>query len=152
MATSASLIQLQKMIGREVSVSDWLEVTQERINRFAEATGDRQWIHVDPERASKESPYKATIAHGFLTLSLLSVMAAGVRLPNTRMAINYGLERVRFPSAVPSGSMIRSHFTLKTAERNGEALRVVWAVTVERQGSEKPCCVAEWVVQYYMVV
>lgn len=150
MATGASLTDLQRMIGREVSVSDWVEVTQERISRFAEATGDRQWIHVDPERARKESPYKSTIAHGFLTLSLLSVMAAGVRLPNTRLAINYGLERVRFPSAVLSGSKIRGRFTLKSAEQSGKAVKAVWAVTVEREGAEKPCCVAEWVVQYYL--
>ncbi len=144
-----SLDQLRDFLGREVGVSDWLEVTQERIRQFAEATEDRQWIHIDPERASKESPYGTTIAHGFLTLSLLSPLAAPVRVPGVRMAVNYGVERVRFPSAVPAGSRIRARFKLSALEDLGKAVMVTWSVTVERQGGEKPCCVADWIMVLY---
>ena len=149
-STIRDLNHLREMAGREIAASDWLEVTQERINSFAEATEDRQWIHTDPERARKESPYGITIAHGFLTLSLLSPLAAAVRVPGLRMAINYGLERVRFVSAVPAGSRIRARFTLRSVEDSaGGAVKALWAVTVERQGADKPCCVAEWLILYY---
>ncbi len=144
------LNHLREMVGREVGASDWLEVTQQRINQFAEATGDPQWIHTDPERAAKESPYKTTIAHGFLTLSLLSPLAAVVKVPGLRMAINYGLEKVRFVSAVPSGSRIRARFTLRSMEDGpGGAARAQWSAVVEREGADKPACVAEWLVLYY---
>ena len=139
-------------IGQEIAVSDWLPITQERIQQFADATGDHQWIHVDAERAAAESPYQATIAHGFLTLSLLSTLARGtMRFGALRMAINYGLNRVRFVSAVPSGARIRGRFTPTAVESVADAIQVVWTIHVEREGGDKPCLVAEWLVRYYPV-
>jgi acyl dehydratase len=141
---------LTDYVGKEVGVSGWLEISQERINQFAEATGDRQWIHVDPERAAKESPFKTTIAHGFLTLSLLSELGKlALSVGGVRMGINYGLNRVRFVSPVPSGARIRGRFTLTTLEEIKGGVQATWNVTVERDGSDKPCCVAEWLVRYY---
>ena len=144
-----SLRQLRELVGQEVGVSDWIEVTQERINRFSETAEDRQWIHVDAERARKESPYGTTIAHGFLTLSLLTPMAAAVRVPGIRMGVNYGADRVRFPAPVPAGSRIRARFTLGALEDIPGGVKATWKATVERQGGEKPCCVADWIVLYY---
>src|SRR5262245_10140094 len=146
-----SLEELRSLTGREVAVSDWFEVTQDRINLFADATGDHQWIHVDVERAKTESPYRATIAHGFLTLSLLSQLMAEtikIKLP-IRMGINYGLNKVRFPSAVPAGSNIRARAVLQSLEEIAGGQQLVWNITVEREGGDKPCCVAEWLVRYY---
>jgi len=131
-------------------VSDWLEVSQERIDQFAEASEDRQWIHLDRERAAHESPFKMTIAHGFLTLSLLSALARlALSVGGVRMGINYGLNRVRFVSPVPAGARIRGRFTLATLEGIKGGVQSTWNVTVEREGSDKPCCVAEWLVRYY---
>jgi acyl dehydratase len=142
---------LRPMVGQEVAVSDWLEVTQERINLFAEATEDRQWIHTEPERAARESPFKTTIAHGFLTLSLLSeLMKRAVSVGGLRMAINYGLNRVRFVSPVPAGARIRGRFTLAAVEEISGGMQATWSVTVEREGGNKPACVAEWLVRYYI--
>jgi acyl dehydratase len=136
--------------GREVATSDWLTITQERISQFAEATGDHQWIHVDTERAAKESPSKTTIAHGFLTLSLLSsLLRDAVQFTGLRMAINYGLNRVRFVSPVPAGSRIRAHIVCGSVEEVADGFQVAWAITVEREGESKPACVAEWLVRYY---
>jgi acyl dehydratase len=137
-------------VGRELGVSDWHQVTQERINEFADATGDRQWIHIDTARAAIESPFKTTIAHGFLTLSLASSLLRGaLQFNGARMAINYGLNRVRFMAPVPSGSRVRGRFALASVEETGGAVQAIWQVTIEREGSEKPCCVAEWLVRYY---
>jgi acyl dehydratase len=137
-------------IGQEVAVSGWLEVTQARIDRFAEATGDRQWIHVDRERAAAESPYKTVIAHGFLTLSLLSALIGdAIRFTGLRLAINYGLNRVRFVAPVPAGSRVRARFTPAAVEEIADAVQVTWQVMIEREHGDKPCCVAEWVVRYY---
>jgi acyl dehydratase len=145
-----SLGELAKHIALEVAVSDWLEVSQERINQFAEATEDRQWIHVDPERAARESPFKETIAHGFLTLSLLSELGKrAMSVGGVRMGINYGLNRVRFVSPVPAGSRIRGRFTLAVLEEIKGGVQATWNVTVERDGGDRPCCVAEWLVRYY---
>ncbi len=145
-----SITALREQVGQEVATSDWLEVSQERINQFAESTEDRQWIHVDPERAARESPFKETIAHGFLTLSLLSELGKrAMSVGGVRMGINYGLNRVRFVSPVPAGSRIRGRFTLATVEEINGGVQATWNVTVEREGSEKPCCVAEWLVRYY---
>jgi acyl dehydratase len=142
---------LREHIGREVATSDWLEVSQERINEFAEATEDRQWIHVDPERAARESPFKETIAHGFLTLSLLSeLMKRAVMVGGLRMGINYGLNRVRFVSPVPAGSRIRGRFMLSALEEIKGGAQATWNVTIEREGGDKPCCAAEWLVRYYV--
>ena len=136
--------------GRELAVTPWFEVAQERIDRFADATEDHQWIHVDRERAQHESPYGATIAHGFLTLSLLSrFMREALEVGGLRMAVNYGLNRVRFPSPVRSGSRVRARIVLKSVRELSEAVEATYSATIESEGSEKPCCVAEWLVRYY---
>jgi acyl dehydratase len=146
-----SIKELGNHVGQEVAVSDWFEVTQERINRFAEATEDRQWIHTDPERAARESPYHTTIAHGFLTLSLLSKLAMStMSVGGIAMGINYGLNRVRFIAPVPAGVRIRGRFTLAALEEIKGGAQATWNVTVEREGGDKPCCVAEWLVRYYV--
>lgn len=146
-----SVEKLGAHAGHEVAVSDWLEVTQERINQFAEATGDRQWIHTDPARAARESPFKETIAHGFLTLSLLSeLMMQTVSVGGVRMGLNYGLNRVRFIAPVPAGARIRARFVLAGVEAINDGVQATWSVTVEREGGDKPCCAAEWLVRYYV--
>jgi acyl dehydratase len=142
---------LKTFVGREIAVTDWFEVTQDRIQQFAEVTEDRQWIHVDRERARRESPYGDTIAHGFLTLSLLSCFlkqAVEIR-SGVRMGVNYGLNRVRFPAPVRAGSQIRARFTLQSLQELPGCTEAVFSVTVESQDVTKPCCVAEWVVRYY---
>jgi acyl dehydratase len=145
-----SLEFLRERVGQEVAASDWVEVTQARIDGFAEATGDRQWIHVDPARAAAESPFRTTIAHGFLTLSLVSMLAhRAMTLPRGRMAVNYGLNKVRFVSPVPSGSRVRGRFTpLDVTDLDGAA-QITWEIVVEREGSTKPVMTAEWIVRYY---
>jgi acyl dehydratase len=144
------LDELREQIGREVAVSEWFTVTQERIDKFAEATGDDQWIHVDAERAARQSPDGATIAHGFLTLSLIgTLLRDAIPLEGVRMAMNYGSNRARFMAPVIAGSRIRGRFVVASVEASGEAVKVVWNVTVERCSSDKPCCVAEWIVLYY---
>jgi acyl dehydratase len=146
-----SLIELETYVGREVAVSDWFDITQERINLFADATEDRQWIHIDPERAARESPFKETIAHGFLTLSLLTELGKrAMSVGGVRMGINYGLNRVRFVRPVPAGSHIRGRFKLSAVEQITGGVQATWNVTVEREGSDKPCCIAEWLVRYYV--
>ena len=146
------LSSLGDRVGQEVAVSDWLTIAQERVNQFADATGDRQWIHVDPARAAVDSPFKATIAHGFLTLSLVSaLLRSAIELRGVRMAINYGVNRVRFVAPVPTGSRIRGRFTLGAVEAAGGGRQATWQITVERDGGDKPCLVAEWLVRYYAV-
>src|SRR6202167_2135983 len=139
-------------VGRELTVTDWFAIPQDRIQQFAEATEDRQWIHVDRGRAERESPYGTTIAHGFLTLSLLSrFMKEAIQIRGgVRMSVNYGLNRVRFPSAVRADSKIRVRFILQSLKDVPDALEAVFDAKVEVQGSDKPCCVAEWVVRYYI--
>ncbi len=146
----ASLAELKDRVGQEIVVSDWLEVTQARLDRFAEATGDQQWIHVDPERAARESPFGSTIAHGFLTLSLLSkFLVDSLRFGNARMGVNYGLNRVRFTAPVPVGSRIRAHLTVANVEDIEGGVQITWDVRVEREGSERPCLIAEWLTRRY---
>ncbi|HSB18936.1 MAG TPA: MaoC family dehydratase [Anaeromyxobacteraceae bacterium] len=146
---SVGIEELEKRVGQEVLVSPWIEVTQERIDRFAEATDDRQWIHVDRERA-RSSPFGGTIAHGFLTLSLLPKLAEQLAsLADRKMGINYGLNKLRFTSPVPSGSRIRARFTLARLERLEGAVQLTWGVVVEREGSDRPCLIAEWLVRQY---
>lgn len=143
--------ELPGLVGQVVGVSDWFTVTQERINAFAEVTEDRQWIHCDADRARAESPYGTTIAHGFLTLSLLShLLAQAVRVngPFSRI-INYGLNRVRFPAAVPAGGRVRARCTLQAAEPVPGGLQVTWAVMVECDGQPKPAMVAESLARFY---
>jgi acyl dehydratase len=143
---------LKALIGQEIAVTDWFNVTQERIEQFADATLDHQWIHVDVERARRESPFKAPIAHGFLTLSLLPYfMHQALEIKRgVRMGVNYGLNRVRFVSPVRAGSNIRARIVLQSLKDvPPDAMEAVFNATVEVQGGEKPCCVAEWVVRYY---
>ena len=148
--TVVSLTDLDELVGREVATSDWLVITQERINAFADATGDHQWIHLDTERARAETPFGATIAHGFLTLSLLSaLMRDAVTVDGPRMTLNYGLNRVRFVSPVPSGSRVRARIALATIDDLGDSIQATWTVTIEREGGDKPALVAEWIVRYY---
>ncbi len=145
-----TLASLREQTGQEVAVSKWFLITHERIDLFAEATEDRQWIHLDQKRAERESPYGVTVAHGFLTLSMLSHLSRNVlEVEGTRLRVNYGLNRVRFPAAVEMGSFIRARFTLIGVKDFAEGADLTLAVTIEMQGSEKPCCVAEWIVRYY---
>jgi len=142
---------LKEMVGREIGVTEWFRVTQERIGQFAEATEDRQWIHIDRARATNESPYGTTIAHGFLTLSLTShFMSEAIRIESgVRLAVNYGLNRVRFPSAVRADSRIRARVALLALKELPDSVEATYAVTMESEQSEKPCCVAEWIVRFY---
>jgi acyl dehydratase len=146
-----SLQSLKDYVGQEIATTDWLRVTQDRIQQFAEATGDRQWIHVDPERARRESPYGATIAHGFLTLSLMSqFMREAIQLPgNVRQTINYGLNRVRFPAPVRAGEKIRARVRLQSCRELPDSVVAIFDITIETEGAEKPSCVAEWILRYY---
>jgi acyl dehydratase len=142
---------LKEYVGKEIGASDWLVITQDRIDRFAEATEDRQWIHVDRERAKRESPYGSAIAHGFLTLSLISFFTKQVIQirGGIRLTVNYGLNRVRFPFPVREGSRIRAHISLLSFKETADAHEAVFVCSVECEGSDKPCCVAEWIVRYY---
>jgi acyl dehydratase len=142
---------LKSLIGEEVAASDWVEVTQSRINDFADATGDHQWIHIDVERAKTDSPFQTTIAHGFLTLSLLPQLAAqALKVEGDfKMGINYGLNRLRFVSPVPAGSRVRARFVLQSVEDFAGGVQIAWMVTCETEGGSKPALVAEWLVRYY---
>ena len=144
------LTELAGLVGQEVGLSDWLLVDQARIQRFADATDDQQWIHTSPERAAA-GPFGGTIAHGFLTLSLLPVFFdTGFKVTETRMGINYGLNKVRFPAPVPVNSRLRAHLKLLASEPiDQQGLQMTWEVTVEREGSSKPVCVAESLARRY---
>jgi acyl dehydratase len=144
------LVRLRELAGQDIGASDWVVVDQHRITAFADATGDHQWIHVDAARAAAETPFGTTIAHGFLTLSLVSaLMRNAVAIGGLRMTINYGLNRVRFVSPVPAGARIRALIRLADVAEAADATQATWHVTVEREGSGKPCLVAEWLVRYY---
>ena len=146
----ASLAELKTLVGQEVAVSDWVEITQERVNQFAEATGDLQWIHLDVERCKRESPFGGPIAHGFLTLSLLPMlMQSSLRMTDVRMGVNYGLNKVRFPAPVPVGSRVRSRTTVLSVEDIEGGAQVTWQVVIEREGGDKPVCVAESISRRY---
>ena len=150
MRSIASVEELRSLVGQEVAVTDWLAITQERVNQFAEATGDHQWIHLDVERSRKESPYGTTIAHGFLTLSLLPlIMQSAVSMPASKLSVNYGLNKVRFPAPVPVGSKLRGRLFLKDVEDIEGGVQVSWTVTIEREGGDKPVCVAESIARRY---
>ncbi|MGH8809530.1 MAG: MaoC family dehydratase [Noviherbaspirillum sp.] len=146
----ASVEELKGLVGQEVAVTDWFGISQERVNLFAEATGDHQWIHLDVERCRKESPYGGTIAHGFLTLSLLPmIMQSAVSVRMTKMAVNYGLNKVRFMAPVPVGSRVRGRMTLQEVEDIEGGAQVAWKVTIEREGADKPVCIAESIARHY---
>lgn len=150
MKTFETLADLADCVGQEVAVSDWLTITQEQVNQFAQATGDHQWIHVDVEKA-RAGPFGAPIAHGFLTLSLLPVfLESSFEIRQSGMGVNYGLNRVRFTAPVPVGSRLRGRLTLLATEpiEHG-GLQMIWSVVVEREGAEKPVCVAEALVRRY---
>lgn len=142
--TTTTLAELPALKGQVLGVSDWFEVTQDRVNTFADATGDHQWIHVDPERAAAESPFGAPVAHGFLTLSLFVPMWSQVLVvTDVTMGVNYGLNKVRFPAPVPVGSRIRLTATLLDVEEVKGGLQLVAAGVIEREGTDKPVCVLE---------
>ena len=147
--------ELKAWVGKEGAVSDWLTITQERINQFAEFSEDSQWIHVDVERAQRESPFKAPIAHGFLTVALLTRLlrdAVAVRVPS-KLLVNYGFNRLRFPSPVPAGSRIRAHVTVNAVSHVDSGVdggvEVAWGVLVEIEGQPKPALAAEWLLRIY---
>ena len=148
--TSLSLRSLESMVGKDVGVSPWVEIPQSRIDQFAEATGDFQWIHVDQEKA-KNSPFGGTIAHGFLTLSMLPKLTESTfEFSDRRMGVNYGLNKVRFTAPVPAGAKIRGRFTLAKYEKiDGNGVQTTWSVVIEREGSDKPVCVAESISRHY---
>jgi acyl dehydratase len=146
----ATLAELQSLVGQELGVSEWITVDQQRINLFADATGDHQWIHVDVERA-KAGPFGTTVAHGFLTLSLLPEMSASAfDIDESKMGVNYGLNRVRFMSPVPAGSRLRGHFKLQSFEPIAGGAQMVVEVTMELEGASKPACVAESIVRRFV--
>lgn len=145
-----NLEELKSLIGQEISVSDWLALEQPRVNQFAEATGDHQWIHLDVERSQRESPFGGTIAHGFLTLSLIpQFLEQSVNMADVKMALNYGLNKVRFPAPVRVGSRLRARLQVLAVEDITDGAQVTWQVTVEAEGVDKPVCVAELITRRY---
>lgn len=150
MRNIASVEELKSLVGQEIAITDWTEISQERVNLFAEATGDYQWIHLDAERCRTESPYGTTIAHGFLTLSLLPIlMQQAISMPESKLSVNYGLNKVRFPAPVPVGSRIRGRITPLKVEDIEGGIQTTWQVTIEREGSDKPVCIAESIARRY---
>lgn len=147
----ASLDALKALVGQNVGTSEWMEISQGDVNQFAQATGDHQWIHTDPERARKESPFGGPVAHGFLTLSLLpALMARTVKVSGVRMGVNYGLNRVRFTAPVPVGAAVRLHARLVSVDAPEPSVATLtWAVTMEARGTPKPVCVAETLSRLY---
>ncbi|MEJ7931168.1 MaoC family dehydratase [Ramlibacter sp. AN1015] len=142
--------ELLALVGQDVATSEWITVTQEQVQQFAEATGDRQWIHLDEERA-RSGPFGSTVAHGYLTLSLLPALVAGaLEVRGVHMAINYGLNKVRFPAPVPVGSRLRAQLKLLGCDAiDAGGLQVAWLATIEREGSDRPVCVAETLARLY---
>ncbi len=154
MSREQALAKLQAVVGKEHHVSDWLEITQERVEGFADATGDHQWIHGDPQRAASESPYGGTIAHGYLTLALYTTLRGLVDggrppFPGVRNVINYGINKLRFPAAVRVGSRIRARVTLEAVEEVSGGLQITEQYTAEVEGGSKPACVAEVIMRLY---
>jgi acyl dehydratase len=150
MTTTTTIAELPGLVGQELGTSDWYEVTQEAVNLFADATGDHQWIHVDVERAKAESPFGGPIAHGFMTLSLLVPLVSGTyTITDAKMGVNYGLNKVRFPAPVPVGSKIRARVVLQDCQEVAGGVQNTFAVTIEREGGDKPVCIAEWVGRTY---
>ena len=150
MKTFQTLSELAALVGQEVAVSDWTTITQEQVNQFAQATGDHQWIHVDVERA-KAGPFGAPIAHGFLTLSLIpKFFESSLKIVESRMGVNYGLNKVRFTAPVPVGSRLRARLTLLQCEPiDNNGIQMTWAVAVEKEGTAKPVCIAESISRRY---
>lgn len=137
-------------IGQEIGISDWLLIDQERVNGFAHVTGDQQWIHVDVERARRESPFGGPIAHGYLTLSLLAKFAGEcIAVDGIKLAVNYGLNRVRFASPVKVGSRVRARFTLGAVDDIAGGAQMLWQATIDIEGNDKPACIAEMLTRWY---
>jgi acyl dehydratase len=150
MRSIATLDEMKTLVGQEVAVSEWFDITQERINQFADATGDHQWIHTDVERARRESPFGGTIAHGFMTIALVpAMMDSALTLADVKMGINYGLNKVRLPAPVPAGSRVRARLTIQRIEDIPGGAQVEWGVVIEREGGDKPVCVAEVLMRRY---
>ena len=149
--TIQGLDALKASVGKEAGVTDWHEITQEAINRFADATGDHQWIHIDRERAARESPFKTTVAHGFFTVSLLPMLVKeAVKVDvNSKLTVNYGFNKLRFVSPVPSGSRIRLRVTPNAVKDVEGGVEIVWGIVVEVEGATKPAVVADWVGRMY---
>jgi acyl dehydratase len=146
----ASMAEMRGLVGQELAVTDWVPVSQERVNLFADATDDHQWIHVDVERAKRESPFGGPIAHGFLTLSMVSsLFERAIRMADATMVVNYGLNKVRFPAPVPVGSRVRARLTLQKVEDIEGGSQLEWQVMIEREGGAKPVCVAELLIRRY---
>lgn len=146
----ASLDELKNLAGQEVAVSEWVLIDQARINLFAQASGDHQWIHVDIERCRSESPYGVPIAHGFLTLSLIPMLLeSAITFPSCKLAVNYGLNKVRFPAPVLVDSQVRARLLLQAVEEFSGGVQMIWEATMECAGSEKPVCVAELILRHY---
>ena len=147
---------LEPQIGQEIHIGPWLQIDQQRINQFAEVTGDQQWIHIDPERAKKESPYGTTVAHGYLTLSLLPLLTESnhpdffqKNYPGMKFRVNYGLNRVRFPAPVKVGAKIRARTTIQSAEEVKNGVQICYLITIDIDGEEKPACSAEFLARLY---
>jgi acyl dehydratase len=150
MIETHSLDELTALVGSEIGVSRWFDMPQSRIDTFADATDDHQWIHVDPQRAVRESPFHGTVAHGFLTLSLLPAMLESVlRMRDVKLAVNYGLNKVRFPAPVPAGGRVRGRVALAAIEQERSGIQLSFGVTVECEGQGKPVCVAEFLIRRY---
>jgi len=154
MSSELQIIQglngLRARVGQEIALSDWQQVTQEQVQAFADITGDQQWIHTDPERARRETPFGGSIAHGFMSLAMLpKLLEDHIQLTGMKMVLNYGCNRVRFPAPLPTGSRIRARFTLASVETIDSGAQVQWLGTVEREGNEKPVCVAELLMRCY---
>ena len=146
----AGIADAKTMLGQEIGVSDWMLIDQERVNGFAQVTGDQQWIHVDVERARRESPFGGPIAHGYLTVSLLAKFAGEcIAVDGIRLAVNYGLNRVRFAAPVKVGSRIRARFVLAAVDDIEGGAQMQWQATVEIEGGEKPACIAEMLTRWY---
>jgi len=155
-ATAELIHKYRQLAGREIHVGPWLEIDQQRIDDFARVTGDQQWIHIDPERAAKESPYGTTIAHGFLTLSLLPYLSQSNHpdffsnnYPGMRLRVNYGLNKLRYPEPVLCGDRIRARTNVQSVEEVSRGVQIVYTLTIEIEGKEKPACVAEQVIRVY---
>lgn len=150
-ARGLELAELRQLAGQEIAVSDWVDVTQDMIDRFAELTGDHQWIHVNVDRAARESPFKTTIAHGFLTLSLITrMMQSAVEVRGEfQMTVNYGFDKVRFPAPVPAGSRIRGHIAVNSVKDIERGVEIAWGVVVEIEHRDKPAVAAQWLTRVY---
>ena len=150
MSTTTTVAELPSLKGQELGTSDWVEITQERVNQFAEATGDHQWIHVDVERANAESPFGGPIAHGYLTLSLIIPMYSEVlTVTDAKMGVNYGLNKVRFPSPLKTGARFRMRVELAEVKELDGGAEAIYRLTYEVADEAKPCCVADLVFRYY---